>query len=296
MFNDKSTTEIYLCQISEFPPLSPEEESELAAEVKNGNCAARDRMIRSKLRLVVKIARDYAHLGVALSDLIAEGNIGLIKAIDRFDPTKGAKLSTYAAWWIRRAIINAVRTQGKTIRLPHHVAIKMAKIQSIAVQLCAELGRDPTLEELALESGISTQRLARISTCPIQLVSLDAPLNDEESSTLAQTLSDENAPSAFELLRDKNQRQELYGLLRCLGERERSIIFERFGFDSEPKTFEEIGKDFHIRGERVWQIYNTALEKLRNAMSRLEGARRPPANERGRHRIWGDFLAPRRSL
>jgi len=230
---------IYLREIGQIPLLTPDQEIELAAKIKKGDREARALMIRSNLRLVVKIAHDYANLGLPLLDLISEGNIGLMKAVERFDPAKGGKLSTYAAWWIKQSIKRALANQSKTIRLPVHLVDKISKMRRVSLQMSEELGREPTDEELGDEIGIAS--------------------------------GDEDAQTPFELLRDKNLRNEVGGLLDVLDDREKKIIFQRFGLDGgKPKTLEEVGKKFGVTRERIRQLQNIALSKLRRALGKKE--------------------------
>src|ERR1700688_258697 len=227
----------YLQEIGRIPLLTPQQEIELAGKIKKGNAAARERMINANLRLVVTIAHDYANLGLSLLDLISEGNIGLTKAVERFDPTKGAKLSTYAAWWIKQSIKRALANQSKTIRLPVHLGDKIAKVHSVALQMSEELGREPTDEELAEEIGISSGKVSQLKTVSIRPASLDAPISDDDSTEFGEIVGDEDAQTPFELFRDKSMRAELSELLEVLDDRERKIIFKRFGLDGgKPKT------------------------------------------------------------
>src|SRR6202011_1691137 len=172
----------YLREIGRIPLLTPQQEIELAGKIKKGDASARERMINSNLRLVVTIAHDYGNLGLPLLDLISEGNIGLTKAVDRFDPAKGAKLSTYAAWWIKQAIKRALADQSKTIRLPVHLVDKLAKVRRISIQMSDELGREPTDDELGEELGIATEKVARLKSIGIRPASLDAPIGDDDST------------------------------------------------------------------------------------------------------------------
>src|SRR6187200_1460957 len=173
---------IYLREIGQIPLLTPEQEIELAAKIKKGDREARALMIRSNLRLVVKIAHDYSNLGLPLLDLISEGNIGLMKAVERFDPAKGGKLSTYAAWWIKQSIKRALANQSKTIRLPVHLVDKIAKVRRVSLQMSDELGREPTEDELGDELGIASEKVARLRILGIRPASLDAPLVDDDSA------------------------------------------------------------------------------------------------------------------
>jgi len=261
----------YLRDIGQFPLLTPRQEIELAKKIKNGDAAARERMINANLRLVVTIARDYANLGLPLLDLISEGNIGLTKAVERFEPTKGAKLSTYAMWWIKQSIKRALANQSKTIRLPVHLADKVAKVRRVSLQMSDELGREPTDDELGEEIGIDSDKITRIKSVGIRPASLDAPIADNDSTEFGEVIGDDKAQTPFELLRDKNLLGEVDGLLEVLDPRERKIISQRFGLDgAEPKTLEDVGKDFGITRERIRQLQNVALAKLRRALTQKE--------------------------
>ncbi len=261
----------YLQEIAQFSLLTPQQEIELAKKIKKGDTAARERMINANLRLVVTIARDYANFGLPLLDLISEGNIGLTKAVERFDPTKGAKLSTYAMWWIKQAIKRALADQGKTIRVPVHLGEKLAKMRRVSLQMSDELGREPTDEELGEEIGIASEKVARLKSVGIRPASLDAPIAENDSTEFAEVIGDDGAQTPFELLRDKNLLGEVDGLLEVLDPREKKIISQRFGLDGgEPKTLEDVGKDFGITRERIRQLQNIALAKLRRALSKKE--------------------------
>src|SRR5438132_7397006 len=214
----------YLQEIGQFPLLTPQQEIEHAKKIKKGDTAARERMINANLRLVVTIAHDYANLGLPLLDLISEGNIGLTKAVERFDPTKGAKLSTYAMWWIKQAIKRALADQGKTIRVPVHLGEKLAKMRRVSLQMSDELGREPTDEELGEEIGIASEKVARLKSLGIRPTSLDAPIADDDSTEFAEVIGDDEAQTPFELLRDKNLRSEMDGLIEVLDAREKKII------------------------------------------------------------------------
>src|ERR1700751_5647444 len=182
---------IYLREIGQIPLLTPEQEIELAAKIKKGDREARALMIRSNWRLVVKIAHDYANLGLPLLDLISEGNIGLMKAVERFDPAKGGKLSTYAAWWIKQSIKRALANQSKTIRLPVHLVDKISKMNRVASQMSEELGREPTDDELAEEVGLSPRSVSQLKTASIRPTSLDAPINGDDPTALGELVGDE---------------------------------------------------------------------------------------------------------
>jgi len=262
---------IYLREIGQIPLLTPQEEIDLAARIKKGDREAETLMIKANLRLVVKIARDYANLGLPSFDLISEGNIGLMKAVERFDPAMGGKLSTYAAWWIKQSIKRALANQSKTIRLPAYLVDKISKIRRASLQMSDELGREPTDDELAQEIGISRSKVSQLKTISIRPASLDAPIGHDDSTELGETVGDEGAQTPFELLRDKNLRDEVSDLFEVLDDRERKIIFQRFGLDGgKPKTLEEVGKKFGVTRERIRQLQNIALAKLRRALSKKE--------------------------
>ncbi len=243
----------------------------LAGKIKNGDAAARERMINANLRLVVTIARDYTNLGLPLLDLISEGNIGLTKAIERFDPAKGAKLSTYAMWWIKQSIKRALANQSKTIRLPVHLVDKLAKVRRVSLQMSDELGREPTDEELGEELGIATEKVARLKSIGVRPASLDATIGADDSTEFGESVGDEEAQTPFELLRDRNLLDEMDGLLDVLDKREMKIISQRFGLDGgSPKTLENVAKNFGITRERIRQLQNIALTKLRRALRKRE--------------------------
>ena len=270
MADDSETSiKMYLREICQTPLLTPQEEIELAARIKKGDQKARAWMIKANLRLVVKIAHDYANFGLPLLDLISEGNIGLMKAVERFDPAKGGKLSTYGAWWIKQSIKRAMANQSKTIRLPIHLVDKIYKLNSLTMS--EELGREPTDEELSEEIGISSAKLSQYRTVSIRPASLDAPINDDDSTEFGEIVGDKDAQTPFELFRDKNMRHELSELLEVLDDRERRIIFHRFGLaGGNRKTLEEVGKKFGVTRERIRQLQNIALDKLRRALRKKE--------------------------
>jgi len=269
-----SGIKIYLREIGLIPLLTVEQEVELAAKIKKGDKAASNLMIRSNLRLVVKIAHDYANLGMPLLDLISEGNIGLMKAVERFDPTKGGKLSTYAAWWIKQSIKRALANQSKTIRLPVHLVDKISKMRRVAMQMSEELGREPTDEELAEEVGLAPGKVSQLKIISIRPASLDAPISDDDSTEFGEIVGDLEALTPFEQLRDQDLRDELGDLVDVLDDREKRIIYSRFGLDGgKGKTLEEVGKKFGITRERIRQVQNIALKKLRRALHKKERPR-----------------------
>jgi RNA polymerase primary sigma factor len=261
----------YLREIGRFPRLTPQQEIELAEKIKKGDAAARERMINSNLRLVVTIAHDYANLGLPLLDLISEGNIGLTKAVERFDPGKGAKLSTYAMWWIKQSIKRALADQSKTVRLPVHLGEKLAKMRRVASQMSDELGREPTDDELGEELGIASEKVARLKSVGVRPASLDAPVGEDDSTEFGEIIGDEDAQTPFELLQDEDLRNEMDGVLDVLDDREKKIISQRFGLDGgKPKTLEDVSKNFGVTRERIRQLQNLALAKLRRALSKKE--------------------------
>ena len=273
MTTEKNDTAIrvYLREIGRIALLTPKQEIKLAAKIRNGDRKARSLMISSNLRLVVTIAQDYANLGLPLLDVISEGNIGLMTAVDRFDPSKGAKLSTYAAWWIRQSIKRALSNQSKTIRLPVHLGDKIAKVRRVALHMSEGLGREPTDDELGEEIGIASEKVWHLKTASIRPASLDAPISDDDLTEFGESIGDEETRTPFELLRDKDLHNEVGGLLEVLDDREKEIISQRFGFDGgEQKTLEEIGRKLRVSRERIRQLENIALSKLRRALSQKE--------------------------
>jgi RNA polymerase primary sigma factor len=269
--NNDTAMKIYLGEIGRVQLLTPQQEIELAGKIKNGDRKARAVMISSNLRLVVTIAQDYANCGLPLLDVVSEGNIGLMKAVDRFDPSKGAKLSTYAAWWIRQSIKRALSNQSKTIRLPVHLGDKISKMRRVALQMSEELGREPTNDELGEEIGIASGKVSQLKTSSIRPASLDAPISDDDLTEFGESVGDEEARTPFELLRDKDLHNELGGLLEVLNDREKKIITQRFGFNGgKRKTLEEVGEKLGVTRERIRQLQNIALSKLRRALSQKE--------------------------
>jgi RNA polymerase primary sigma factor len=265
---------LYLREIGREKLLTPEEEIRLAGRIKRGDKAARERMITANLRLVVKLATDYANLGLPLLDLVSEGNIGLMKAVERFDPQKGGKLSTYAAWWIKQSIKRALANQGRTIRVPVHQIEKIAKVRRLIERLTAELGREPTDEELADEVGLSGPQVSALKSSGIQPTSLDAPVGKDDGETLfGDMLSDEAAEDPLEYLEGKDARAMLGGVLKVLTARERDIIKLRYGLGGgRERTLEEIGTKLGITRERIRQIQMVALKKMRREMARKDSA------------------------
>jgi RNA polymerase primary sigma factor len=273
-YDGDTAIKLYLREIGQVRLLTPLEEIELAAKIKRGDKKAREQMIKANLRLVVKIARDYEGLGLPLLDLISEGNIGLMKAVERFDPAKGGKLSTYGAWWIKQSIKRALANQSKTIRLPVHLVDRISRMRRVAMKLHEELGREPTDEELGEELGMTASRVGQLRTAAIRPASLDAPIGDDESNSFAEVVQDENAETPYEQLEGKTVTAMLQEMVTKLDPREATILRFRFGLDGgSEKTLEEVGQKFGVTRERVRQIQNIALAKLRRMVEKLEAAR-----------------------
>src|ERR1700675_2650649 len=233
MADDSGTSfKIYLREIMQIPLLTAQQEIELAARIKKGDQKARAWMIKANLRLVVKIAHDYSNLGLPLLDLISEGNIGLMKAVERFDPAKGGKLSTYGAWWIKQSIKRALANQSKTIPLPVHLVDKISKMRRTAMKLQEEFGREPTDEELGEELGMTATRVAQLRMAAIRPASLDAPIGDEDSNNFAEVVQDENAYTPYEELEEKTVTSMLKDMVTTLDPREATILSSRFGLDA----------------------------------------------------------------
>lgn len=263
------TFHFYLREIGQVKLLTPEEEILLAERIKQGDEQAREQMIKANLRLVVKIARDYEGLGLPLLDLIGEGNIGLIKGVERFRPNKGAKLSTYAAWWIKDSIRRALSNQSKIIRLPVHVTHKVAGINRTEDKLRDSLDREATDQEIAEEMEISPKRLKRYRDASRIVVSLDSAVSNQDSTPISECIADENATGPFEALVKEDDDDLLSGILAMLDSRESKILAMRFGLDDgQEKTLEEIGRHFAITRERVAQILEQALERARMKMGK----------------------------
>src|SRR5882672_2335442 len=251
---------LYLREIGQVKLLTRAEEIVLANRIKAGDEEAREHMIKANLRLVVKIARDYEGQGLPLLDLINEGNIGLMKGVERFDPTKGAKLSTYASWWIKQAIKRALSNQSKTIRLPDHVVDKLANIRRAEVKLHEILDREPNDEELADFLRMDVRRVKIYRQASKAPVSLDAPLSDDDSDQVSEIVADPNAAAPFERLVKETDTALLKEVLAGLTDREKAILAMRFGLnDGVEKTLEEIGKVFGVTRERIRQIEGEAL-------------------------------------
>ena len=256
---------MYLKEIGKVPLLSAEEEIDLARRMENGDEAAKKRLAEANLRLVVSIAKRYVGRGMLFLDLIQEGNLGLIKAVEKFDYTKGYKFSTYATWWIRQAITRAIADQARTIRIPVHMVETINKLIRVSRQLLQELGREPTPEEIAEEMSMPVERVREILKISQEPVSLETPIGEEEDSHLGDFIQDDNVPvpadaAAFTLLKE-----QLVEVLSTLTEREQKVLRLRFGLDDgRARTLEEVGKVFNVTRERIRQIEAKALRKLRH--------------------------------
>jgi RNA polymerase primary sigma factor len=273
-YDGETAIKLYLREIGQVKLLTPQEEVELAARIKKGDKKARERMIKANLRLVVKIAHDYENFGLPLLDLISEGNIGLMKAVERFDPAKGGKLSTYGSWWIKQSIKRALANQSKTIRLPVHLVDKISRMRKTALKLQEIFGREPTDEELAEEMGMSVSRVAQMRTAAIRPASLDAPIGDDDTNSFAEVVQDESANTPYDNLEEKTVTGMLREMVKTLDERESTILCYRFGLDGgSEKTLEEVGERFGVTRERVRQIQNIALIKLRKMIEKIEAVK-----------------------
>jgi RNA polymerase primary sigma factor len=299
--DERSPLRFYLDQIGKTPLLTPEQEAALARRVLKGDEEARQQMIQANLRLVVRIARDYEDFGLPFMDLISEGNVGLIKAVERFDPDKGGKLSTYAAWWIKQSIKRALASHGRSLRLPVHMVDRIAAMRRIIQQLTAELGREPSNDELAMVMELPLTKIAHLQTLAKRSASLDAPIGEDGDATLGDTVKDEAATNPYESLRGKSDRSDIEDLLKGLEPREAQIIRLRFGLDGEvPLTLEQVGVKFKLTRERVRQLEHLALMHLRRAMADKERIRTPEEAEQerreaARNEVFREFFRAQRA-
>ena len=256
---------MYLKEIGKVPLLSAEEEIELAKRMENGDQEAKKRLAEANLRLVVSIAKRYVGRGMLFLDLIQEGNLGLIKAVEKFDYRKGYKFSTYATWWIRQAITRAIADQARTIRIPVHMVETINKLIRVSRQLLQELGREPTPEEISEEMGMPVDRVREILKISQEPVSLETPIGEEEDSHLGDFIQDDNVPVPAEAASFTLLREQLVEVLGTLTEREQKVLRLRFGLDAgRARTLEEVGKEFNVTRERIRQIEAKALRKLRH--------------------------------
>ena len=256
---------VYLKDIGKVALLSTEEESELAEKMMQGDESAKKRLSEANLRLVVSIAKRYVGRGMHLLDLIQEGNLGLMKAVEKFDYTKGFKFSTYATWWIRQAITRAIADQARTIRIPVHMVETINKLIKISRQLLQELGREPSPEEIAQAMGITVEKVVEIQTIAQDPVSLETPIGEEEDSNLGTFIEDEKSASPSDVVAFAMLKKQLISILDTLTPREEKVLRLRYGIDDgKPRTLEEVGKEFNVTRERIRQIEAKALRKLRH--------------------------------
>ena len=256
---------MYLKEIGKVPLLSAEEEITLAKRMENGDESAKKRLAEANLRLVVSIAKRYVGRGMLFLDLIQEGNLGLIKAVEKFDYRKGYKFSTYATWWIRQAITRAIADQARTIRIPVHMVETINKLIRVSRQLLQELGREPTPEEIAEEMHMSVERVREILKISQEPVSLETPIGEEEDSHLGDFIQDDNVPVPADAAAFTMLKEQLEDVLSTLTDREQKVLRLRFGLDDgRARTLEEVGKEFNVTRERIRQIEAKALRKLRH--------------------------------
>ena len=256
---------MYLKEIGKVPLLTAEEEKELAMKMEAGDMEAKKRLAEANLRLVVSIAKRYVGRGMLFLDLIQEGNLGLIKAVEKFDYRKGYKFSTYATWWIRQAITRAIADQARTIRIPVHMVETINKLIRVQRQLLQELGREPYPEEIAEKMGLPVERVREIQKISQEPVSLETPIGEEEDSHLGDFIQDDNVPVPAEAAAFTLLKEQLVEVLGTLTEREQKVLCLRFGLeDGRARTLEEVGKEFNVTRERIRQIEAKALRKLRH--------------------------------
>ena len=264
-YNLDDPVRMYLKEIGQVPLLTPEEEMELAQKVAEGDKEAKKKLTEANLRLVVSIAKKYSGRGLHILDLIQEGNTGLIRAVDKFDYTKGNKFSTYATWWIRQAITRAIADQARTIRIPVHMVETINKLIRVSRQLLQELGREPSPEEIAKAMGISENKVREIIKIAQEPVSLETPIGEEEDSHLGDFIQDDDAPAPAEAASHALMKEQLAEVLDTLTDREQKVLRLRFGLDDgHQRTLEEVGKEFNVTRERIRQIEAKALRKLRH--------------------------------
>ena len=264
-FNLDDPVRMYLKEIGQIPLLSIEEEQDLARMVAEGDEAAKSKLTEANLRLVVSIAKKYSGRGLHILDLIQEGNTGLIRAVDKFDHTKGNKFSTYATWWIRQAITRAIADQARTIRVPVHMVEVINKATRCNRKLVQELGREPTLEEIAEELNMPIEKIIEANRTAADTLSLDTPVGDEEDTTIGSFVEDDNTPGPADATSNAMLAEALSEILKTLTEREADVLRLRFGmYDGKTHTLEEVGQIFGVTRERIRQIENKAIRKLRH--------------------------------
>ncbi len=255
---------LYLKDIKDIPLLTPEDELKISKRARRGNAEARKMMIRSNLRLVVNIAKKYSFLGVPITDLIEEGNIGLMHSVKKFEPSKGYRFSTYAAWWIRQYITRAIANQSKTIRVPVYLTETITKWKRVTEKLTQKFGRTPSVQEIAKSMRITVKKARRLSEVVTRTTSLHKPIGEDSSGEFMDLLEDESVTSPFEELSRLLRQEKIKELLEKMSERERHILVLRYGLeDGTFRTLEETAKNFNISRERVRQIENNALKKLK---------------------------------
>ena len=261
------SVKMYLKEIGSYPLLKPEDEPILAKRILEGDMEAKQTLINANLRLVVNLAKHYVGRGMQFLDLIQEGNLGLIKAVDKFDYTKGYKFSTYATWWIRQAIARAIADQARTIRIPVHMVETINKMTKIQRQLIQDLGREPTPEEISEAMGgeLTPKRVREIQRIALEPVSFELPIGEEDDSHLVDFIEDKETESPVEYTTKQLLKEELYAILKDLSDREERVIRLRYGLDdNRPRTLEEVGKEFNVTRERIRQIEAKAIKKLRH--------------------------------
>jgi len=264
-YNLDDPVRMYLKEIGQVRLLTPEEELELAKRVSQGDKKAKDKLTEANLRLVVSIAKKYSGRGLHILDLIQEGNTGLIRAVDKFDYTKGNKFSTYATWWIRQAITRAIADQARTIRVPVHMVEVINKATRCNRKLVQELGREPTLEEVAADLGLPVEKIIEANRTAADTLSLDTPVGDEEDTTIGSFVEDDNTPGPADATSNALLAEALGEILGTLTEREADVLRMRFGmYDGRTHTLEEVGQIFGVTRERIRQIENKAIRKLRH--------------------------------
>ena len=264
-YNLDDPVRMYLKEIGQVKLLTAEEEIELAKRVSEGDKKAKDRLTEANLRLVVSIAKKYSGRGLHILDLIQEGNTGLIRAVDKFDYTKGNKFSTYATWWIRQAITRAIADQARTIRVPVHMVEVINKATRCNRKLVQELGREPTLEEIAAELNLPIEKIIEANRTAADTLSLDMPVSDEEDTTIGSFVEDDNTPGPVDATSNAMLSEALTEILGTLTEREADVLRMRFGmYDGRTHTLEEVGQIFGVTRERIRQIENKAIRKLRH--------------------------------
>lgn len=258
---------LYLNEIRQFPLLSEEEEKELIERIQLGDKTAKDALINSNLRLAVSIAKKYINHNMPLLDIIQEANLGLIKAVEKFDPTRGFKFSTCASWYIKQTVMRAIDNKSKTIRLPAYIMEKIHKMNSVEKELIITLGREPTEMELAEQMGVEPSQILDWREYNIDLSSLDAAVGEEEDTTIGDLIADKNCDDPEENVMNQAKTEAMNLVLNTLDDREKDIITLRYGLNNgEPKTLEEIGKIYNLTKERIRQIEAKALRKLRNPL------------------------------